>query len=149
MHKLIVGRLLIARISILSILLASLLPMIACAVSTGERLVDKVEVCTAQGMVTLAVEKANSNTPDPTPLRTTKRCPYCAVHADGLGLIPTSELNLVTSSQNAFYFRFSYQSAMPLFPWTAATPRAPPVLDDSFDARAAALIIRANPAISA
>lgn len=139
----------IARISILSILLASLLPMIACAVSTDERLVDKVEVCTAQGMVTLAVEKANSSTSDPTPLRTTKRCPYCAVHADGLGLIPTSELNLVTSSQSAFYFRFSCQSATPLFPWTASNPRAPPVIGDSATARAAALIIRDIPAMSA
>lgn len=97
-----------------------------------------MEVCTANGMqlFTVPAEKTsdatlNSLNSDGDPkknLAASGHCPFCLTHAGTFALLPTGAIHFATSTKHGLMPPLYYQSPQPLFSWTVAHSRAPPVV---------------------
>jgi hypothetical protein len=56
-----------------------------------------------------------------------EHCPFCFVHAGTFGLPLAAGIVIPTSGVAAIAPRLFYRAPQPLFAWTAAQPRAPPI----------------------
>jgi hypothetical protein len=76
-------------------------------------------------MKTIVLSKAPSGKPVSTD-RLLKHCPYCATHGSMGSVLPTAPFVFSLLDVSSSYPPLFYQSATPLFSWTAAKPRGPP-----------------------
>jgi hypothetical protein len=88
MVKLVAQRLVVTWIALSAILFAALSPTISHALSAAVAATETVQVCTAQGMVTVTVDKADAGKPAPAPDHLAKHCTYCATHGGAPALLP-------------------------------------------------------------
>lgn len=125
------GRRWIAWIACLAILMASFAPSLAHTLAaSGGAGTPWGEVCTTLGASPLKAGSASklvSSAPDQKVIHL-KHCPLCLTHAASFALPSAS--HSVLPAVNASYPLpvLFYQSSRPLFAWSAAQARAPPVL---------------------
>jgi hypothetical protein len=92
---------------------------------------EEVQICTMVGMKTLVVTQGGSGKTDPhTPIHPLEHCPCCAAHG-GPGLPLPSRFALVLPEASSPIPRLFYRSPTPLFAWTSASPRGPPVRESA------------------
>lgn len=128
MHKFVTQRLVVAWIALLGVLFAALSPTISHAMGAATPAAAmEVEVCTAQGMVVVALDEAPDR-PAPAPDHMAKHCPYCAVHGGAPALLPAHAFAFPVLARDTSHPPLFYRSATPLFAWSAANPRAPPAM---------------------
>jgi Protein of unknown function (DUF2946) len=125
----------IAWIACLAILFNVFAPVVSHAMEAAARapIVMDVEVCTALGMVTMPVALASpgagSDESAPGKLhKNMSHCGYCAAHAAAHGLPPPMGAAFAPVGGRDAYPPLYYHAARPLFPWSPAQPRAPPIL---------------------
>lgn len=129
MPKLLKQRVVIVWIAMLSVLFGAVAPTVARAMAASVPATEEMQVCTTDGMVTIVVDKAQSGeSSTPAPDHMFKHCPYCAAHGGAIDLPPALQLAFAVILQSNTHPPLFYQSATPLFAWTAANPRAPPFL---------------------
>jgi hypothetical protein len=128
MVKLVAQRLVVTWIALSAILFAALSPTISHALSEAVAATETVQVCTAQGMVTVTVDKADAGKPAPAPDHLAKHCTYCATHGGAPALLPGQAFVVPLLSRDTSHPPLFYQSATPLFAWAPGYPRAPPSL---------------------
>jgi type II secretory pathway pseudopilin PulG len=128
MHKLIAQRLVVAWIALLGILFAALAPTLSHAVVPAVAAAAEVQICTANGMIAIAVDGGGPVKGLPAPDHMLKHCPYCIAHGGAPGLPPVQAFVLPVLRQTTSHPSLFYRSAAPLFAWTIANPRAPPAL---------------------
>lgn len=128
MYKLVAQRLVVAWIALSGILFAALSPAISHAMSARVAATETVQVCTAQGMVTVTFDKADAGKPAPAPDHLAKHCSYCATHGGAPVLPPGQAFVFPLLPRDTSHPPLFYQSATPLFAWAPGYPRAPPVL---------------------
>lgn len=125
MHKLVRQQLIHAWIALLGVLFSALAPTLSHAMAGGEGQGDQVQICTMDGMKLVSVSAASSDKSVPIDHVFT-HCPYCATH--GGAALPTTPVVHASFAPAASHPPLFYQSATPLFSWTAAAPRGPPRL---------------------
>jgi hypothetical protein len=127
MHKLVKQKVAWIWIAALAILFSALAPTISHAMAAAAPLDEAVQVCTMEGMKTIVVANGPAGKFDPHRFEHfLEHCPYCAVHA-GPALLPEpAQPAFAAPLAGAFHPPLFYQSAAPLFAWTAASPRGPP-----------------------
>jgi hypothetical protein len=80
-----------------------------------------------EGMKTVAVAMPGADQPaSGTAAHFLDHCPYCTTHGGPPALLPPAAFVFALLPAAASYPPLFYQAAGPLFPWTAANPRAPP-----------------------
>lgn len=128
MHKLIRQRLVVAWIALLGVLFAALAPPLSQAMAPVVAAPGEVQICTAQGMVTITLDDAGPVKRVPVPDPMPKHCPCCVAHGGAPGMPPVQAFVLPVLRQATSLPSLFYRSAAPLFAWTVANPRAPPAL---------------------
>lgn len=116
-----------ARVAIFAVLLGSLMPTLSHAVRSGGS-ESWFEVCSTLGTKWVAAGDANASetAPAPTQLQPGEHCPYCKLHASGLGL-PPAPISIAAAPLLRFEVLGSLPStARTRFAWVIAQPRAPP-----------------------
>jgi len=88
---------------------------------------EEVPVCTAEGMKMIALAKGPSKESGAAD-HTFKHCTYCPTHGNTGFVPPTAPFVFSLSGMHSSHPPLFYQSAKPLFSWTAAQPRGPPIL---------------------
>jgi hypothetical protein len=121
-----------AWIACLAVLFNAFVPLVshALSLSSPASAPMQMEVCTAMGMAMLPT--AAPDQPDKSAsgklAGSMTHCGYCAIHGAALGLPPPSAIAFAAPlGRNAFPPLY-YLAPRPLFPWSLAQPRAPPVL---------------------
>ena len=120
-----------AWIACFAILLASLAPSVSHALALAKGgSYSWMEICSTAGAKFVKVTDNQNPTSFPIKKTTThfEHCPFCLTHAGLDGLPPTATFSLPVipnSSQHPFLF---YQAPYPLFAWTTAQSRAPPLV---------------------
>ncbi|MEO8406992.1 MAG: DUF2946 domain-containing protein [Oxalobacteraceae bacterium] len=118
-------------IACFAILLNALAPSISYAMSARNGQSSSwIEICTVGGtkFIAPASDSASDTAPSSDSIdHQSGHCPFCLSHAGTFALPPPSATPLAISvGHDLFPFLF-YRSPQPLFSWTAANPRAPPV----------------------
>ncbi len=110
-------------------LFATLMPSISHAVATARGVVW-TEICSVAGTRLVKVDSGAGVVIDQSDSAAVhvQHCPFCATHADGLAMLPSSRVVFSLPAAAAPYPRLYYQSPHPLPVWTAAQSRAPPAL---------------------
>lgn len=107
----------------LSILFSALAPTLSHAMTAPRQAASEMQICTMAGMKTVMIDSAPADT-----AHFAKHCADCVLHTNA-AFPPAANgfvfaLPALPSAWPALY----YQASAPLFPWTAASPRAPPSL---------------------
>jgi hypothetical protein len=127
MHKLVKQQTAWIWIALLGVLFSALAPAMSHAMAANA--IEEVQMCTMDGVVTVMVDQGQSGkSTTPAPDHMFKHCPYCAAHGGAASLPPAVEFVFPVILQATAYPSLFYQSATPLFSWTAANPRAPPAI---------------------
>lgn len=112
----------------LAMLLSSLAPSIAHALASHTPAPPPwAEICTAHGLTTIAAQGGKQTPDQKQPHQHMSDCPWCRVHADLPALPPSDPAPPLVLDGMPSYPSLFYQAPRPLFAWTAAQPRAPPV----------------------
>ncbi len=111
-------------IACLAILLNALAPSLSHALMTPGGSSNMMEICSAAGTRWIVADQAD-DAPAQSPLQHPEHCPFCITHADLLDL-PGAASFAVTGGHDLFPALF-YRSPSPLFSWSAAKPRGPPL----------------------
>ncbi len=119
-----------AWIACFAILLAALAPSISQTLHAAERSnISWMEICSAAGAKLIKVADDSSSHPTSPAKKNihSENCAFCSTHAGSFALPPTASFvfSIVTVA-NVFPPLF-YQSHRPLFIWTIAQSRAPPL----------------------
>jgi hypothetical protein len=117
-----------AWIACLAILFGSLAPSISHALAAASPGRKQVEICTRGGIMLMSVS-ATAGTKSPFGLTQDhlQHCPCCLAQDGPFALLPPLQLTFaVIGGHDLFPFLF-YDAPQPLFSWSAANPRAPPV----------------------
>lgn len=126
MHRIRARRPLFARIAVLAILLASLLPTLSHALNLGQQ-VSWIEVCGAQGNKWVPAGAATEEPGDTSVSAPLAHCPGCVSQHDAPGLPPSAAQNFALLVLD----QAPPASQPPLPPaqrvWPAAHSRAPPL----------------------
>ena len=109
-------------IALLSVLFGALAPA-AAQVLPARGAGQAMQVCTMAGMKTVVV---GSGKPAPAIKHFFEHCPYCALHAGSALPPPAYGFAFGLPAVPSCWPRLPLASAAPQFPWTAASPRAPP-----------------------
>jgi hypothetical protein len=116
---------LISTIAALAILLAALAPALSHALASAAG-TSWVEICTAQGSKWIQAGDDGSERA-PTSAHVLDHCPYCSLHAPGLGLPPAEfRAHLPLRLGDAVPLAF-LSAPRTLHAWVSAQPRAPPL----------------------
>lgn len=113
-----------AWIAALAILFNALAPVVSHSLAApAER---QVEICTAMGieMVSMSTEPDSSTDNF---LKGLMHCAYCAPHAGSFALLPQAALVLAVVGGHDVYPPLFYRAPRPLFAWSLAQPRGPPL----------------------
>lgn len=124
MNNLVIRHVMIAWIAMLGVLFSALAPTLAQAMAARPA-GEEVQVCTMEGMKTIAVPRAASGKPVSID-HVFKHCPCCAAHGGTSPVLLAAPYLFVPPAVSSSYPPLFYQSATPLFSWTAAKPRGPP-----------------------
>ncbi|MDO8050198.1 DUF2946 domain-containing protein [Janthinobacterium sp. SUN211] len=120
-----------AWIACFAILLAALAPSISQAVATAKQESGSgwAEICSVAGIRFVQVD--NDGAADEKSggkAMQMEHCAFCSTHAGSVGLPPASPvLPLLVASGTAIFPALYYQSPAPLFIWSTAQSRAPPI----------------------
>ena len=120
-----------AWIACCALLLSVLAPSISHALAAGHQVGEAwVEICSTMGIKSVKV--ANTAAADlPLPANgqsTSEHCPSCFTHTEVLLLSPAISFVLPLNPDAPVFPPLFYQSPHPLFLWTKAPSRAPPIL---------------------
>lgn len=116
----------IAWIACLAILFNAFVPLLASARGADASTAPmEMEVCTALGMEMMSFAPPASE--DGKPAKTMGHCECCMSHATAHGLPPPVSALAVLPAVHAVYPPLYYLAPHPLFSWSLAQPRAPPV----------------------
>lgn len=124
MRKLVKQHVIVVWIAMLGVLFSALTPTISHAMVLAQA-DERVQVCTVEGTKTIVLAKAPSGDPGSTD-HIFKHCSYCASHASMSAVLPSAQFVFALPQLSSSYPPLFYQSATPLFSWTAAKPRGPP-----------------------
>ncbi len=90
-----------------------------------------VEVCSTSNFKVDALKSSSTFDADQAPAKNSMKsahCPFCLPHAGSFALLPSVTPVVVASlSQHDAHPPLFYSAPRPLFAWTQAQPRAPPV----------------------
>lgn len=114
-------------LALLGVLFGTLAPTVSHAMARNHPATLEMQVCSSAGMVTMTVALDADGAPvGAGAMGPFEHCPYCSQHANFPALLP-DRLSVVPLplSQADYPPRF-YQSATPLFTWSASSPRGPP-----------------------
>lgn len=117
-------------LALLGVLFGTLAPTLSHAMAPGQPATFEMQICSGAGMTTVTIQLGAS---DAAPAHdganhVFEHCPYCGQNANMPFLPPAALAAIPAPVLAAGYPARFYQSATPLFPWTASSPRAPPVL---------------------
>lgn len=129
MHKLVRQKVAWIWIAALAILFSTIAPTIshAMAATSAGAADEEVQVCSMEGMKTVAIAPGPAGKSDPHRFdHFLEHCPYCALHTGPALLPPLVQPAFAAPLARAFYPPLFYQSVAPLFAWTPARPRGPP-----------------------
>ncbi len=124
-----------AWIACFAILLAALAPSISQAVANAKQESGSgwAEICSVAGIRFVQLVQADDGASDDGKSgggmgMQMEHCAFCSAHAVSVGLPPASPaLPLLVASGTAIFPALYYQSPSPLFIWSTAQSRAPPV----------------------
>lgn len=115
--------------ALLGVLFGTLAPALSHAMPSSHPATIEMQICSAAGTTTMFVDVGGREAPAPDgALHLFDHCPYCSQNGHLPALLPSTQTVLPAPALAAGRPARFYQSATPLFPWTAASPRAPPVL---------------------
>ena len=120
----------IAWIACLAILFNAFAPLVSHAMEAPASAAMTMEVCTALGMTTmpLATPADWQGGDDAGKLhKAMNHCGYCLSHAASHGLPPPPAIGFAAAPGRNVYPPLYYHSPRPLFPWSLAQSRAPPL----------------------
>jgi hypothetical protein len=131
MHKFVRQHVAWIWIAALAVLFSALAPAISHALAASSRpavLADEeVQVCTMEGMKTVAVDAPSRKFDPHRSGHFLEHCPYCALHANPALPPASAPLALAAPLAGAADAPLFHQSVFPLFAWTPSSPRGPPV----------------------
>jgi hypothetical protein len=112
-----------------AILLAALAPSISHAVAAAQGVPNGwMEICTVEGAKLVQIADGQPAKPAPgNKAAHLEHCPFCLNHAVSPGLLSVFDFTIPVVESSAVLPLLFYQASHPLFAWTAAQPRAPPV----------------------
>jgi hypothetical protein len=117
-----------AWIALLAFLFGVLAPTVSHAIATSLPQAQAAEVCTSTGIKLVAPDSGHKAKPGSGPVvKGFNHCAFCATHAGTFALLPPSGLVPAVPHGNDLFPSLFYQSPTPLFAWTLAKSRAPPV----------------------
>ncbi|CAN5296101.1 hypothetical protein BH11PSE11_BH11PSE11_10550 [soil metagenome] len=124
-----------AWIACFAILLSSLAPSISHALAATNNAGNVItEVCTSTGLklvdkvgVPFLNASLKSSLPADSKMMKSGHCPYCLPRAGSLGMPPVVTLTLPPAVAAQSFPSLSYLAPRPLFTWTSARSRAPPL----------------------
>lgn len=131
MYKLVRQQVLCVWLALLGVLFSALAPTISHAMAAHAGSADTVQICTMGGMAGMSASMMASKTPDGKSApgdHVFQHCPYCTTHNGPGAALPTTPFVFAPFTPSFSYPPLFYQSAVPLFSWTAAAPRGPPRL---------------------
>jgi hypothetical protein len=115
-------------IACLAILFGSLAPSISHALAAASRGATQVEICTRDGIMMMSVSDTAAKK---SPLGLTqdhlKHCPCCLAQEGPFALLPPLQFTFAILGGHDLFPALFYDAPQPLFSWSAANPRAPPV----------------------
>jgi hypothetical protein len=120
----------IAWIACLAILFNAFAPLVSHAMEAAAPTppVMAIEVCTAMGMASMPLALAGSGDATSGKLhKNMNHCGYCVAHAAAHGLPPPPAVAFAPAAGRDAYPPLYYHAPRPLFPWSLAQPRAPPL----------------------
>jgi hypothetical protein len=116
-------------IACLAILFGSLAPAMSHALVAANAGVTQLEICTRAGLMTMPVsDTAAKKSPLGHPQDHLKHCPCCLTDEQPFALLPPLQLTFAVIGGHDLFPALFYDAPHPLFSWSAANPRAPPVL---------------------
>ncbi|HEX8478909.1 MAG TPA: DUF2946 domain-containing protein [Telluria sp.] len=117
-----------AWIAALAILFNALAPVMSHAQAATGHAQSQVEICTAMGMVMVAMPALDGKPDTGHLMQGMNHCAYCTTHAGSFGLPPPAlAVFAILGGHDVFPLLF-YQSPATLFTWSRAHARAPPVV---------------------
>jgi hypothetical protein len=121
-----------AWIACLAILFNAFVPLVshAFSLSPSQSAPLRMEVCTAMGieMLPMAAPDHPDKSASGKQAGSMTHCGYCAIHGAALGLPPPIAIAFAAPSGRDTFPPLYYRAPRPLFAWSPAQPRAPPVL---------------------
>jgi hypothetical protein len=119
-----------AWIACLAILFNAFVPVVSHAINASSSSARKMEVCTAMGieMLPMALPDQDGTQAADKLVKSLTHCGYCATHAGSFGLPPQPAAVFAVLGGHDVFPPLYYVSPRPLFPWSLAQSRAPPVM---------------------
>lgn len=116
-------------IALCAILMASLAPSISHAVAAAQGIPNGwTEICTVEGAKLVKIDDLKSKRPAPADKASHfEHCPFCLHHGVSLGMPPNVDFVMPLIEGTNMLPSLFYQASRPLFAWTTAHPRAPPM----------------------
>jgi hypothetical protein len=123
MNMTLATRRLVAWIATFAVLMLTLAPAISNAMADSAS-PGWMDVCSSVG---IAVTKISNQDQPGKPSLHFEHCPYCFTHAGTFAMPATPVFSLPVVKANFPFPQLYYQSSQPLFAWSSAQPRAPPL----------------------
>jgi hypothetical protein len=120
----------IAWIACLAILFSAFAPLVSHAMEAASPapVIMAMEVCTAMGMETISMAGPERSASASGKLqKSMNHCGYCVAHAGAHGLPPPTNTAFAAPAGRDAWPPLYYHASRPLFPWSLAQPRAPPL----------------------
>lgn len=119
----------IAWLALLGLMFGTLAPTLSHAMARSHPAAIEMPVCSSAGMAPMVVDLGKPGAPATDgALHMFEHCPYCSQGGNLPALLPAAQPVLPAPRLAVGHPSRFYQSATPLFPWTASSPRAPPFL---------------------
>lgn len=114
-------------LALLGVLFGTLAPTVSHAMAADHPATIEMQICSSAGTMTMTVALDDGDAPaTPGAMGPFEHCPYCSQHANFPALLPEPQAIVHLPVSQADYPSRFYQSATPLFTWSASTPRGPP-----------------------
>jgi hypothetical protein len=112
----------------LAILFGSLAPAISHALAAASPRAARLEICTRAGIMLVPVsDTAARESPLGLMQDHLQHCPCCRAQDGPFALLPPLQLTFAILGGHDLFPALFYEAPHPLFSWSAANPRAPPV----------------------
>jgi hypothetical protein len=121
MRKLVKQQVLCLWLAMLAVLFGALAPTLSQAMAAPAQAGSEMQICTMAGMKTIVVDTAPADT-----AHFVKHCADCVLHTSAAFPPAANGFVFALPAPPSAWPPLYYQASAPLFPWTAASPRAPP-----------------------
>jgi Protein of unknown function (DUF2946) len=111
-------------IALLAILFSALAPALSQAVAAPAPFAGQMEICTMDGIRSISPDDPGTGAPPSDHFQ--KHCSICLTHPAPPALLPPTAFVIASAASVQPWPPLFYQAPHALFPWTAASPRAPP-----------------------